>query len=1088
MRQNADILNSKLLRPCLPDTLERQRLQPLFNQIPRNRITNVIAGAGYGKTTFVCQAQDFLERDTIWYRLDKSDKDLIVFFRYLIAAVQKVYPQFGNATSQKLKNFQNPGWDPQITIAALLKEMEEDILKDLLIVLDDFYLIQESEEIKEALQQIIEFLPQKVHIIIISRIDSGLSLSRLRAMRQLLDITEEDLVFSSEETRQLYSNLFGLSLDHNTPERLHDATGGWVSALILLYHSLRAKGPSEINAILDSLEGSNRVVSSYLEENVYQSLPSDIKTFLLKTSILSRVNSDFCDQILAINNSKEILEYLENNHLFTYSYDRSGRVYYYHHLFQTFLQSQLKVELGKEALRKLHNVIAVHLESTGVEEEAIEHYLEAHSFEKACNLLAQRGMDLAMKGRLKQVQSYIERIPSVHMENEPQLQYLKAKFLELFGKHHESTLFYQLALQGFRKNKQVEGEDRCLKDLGLQHYFSGNFLPAEKRLTELLSRIRDNPVLYIETVGLLILISSFLGNIKKADQYADLVLSLAAGLKGTEAQGALSWIYLNHSCRYICSGDFAKALSLAELTLAQCANAGYGVFLPLTYFQISWAHFFQGSFSDGLAMAEKGFEIVENEGIRDTQYAWLLYAFAINHLGQGNPQAALKYAQRSLNHFQKLGNRWGQGTAFRVLCAIHRQTEDFSGAWRYLDSGLTIIEGLALPLLAGSIKADRAELLMDKEDIEGIPLLLESAASDLSVSKYEMSRVWRLWARYHWLQNRRQDAVNHLTKALEISEANAHESWVIFEMPWIAPLLADALDRSCYQDHISRLNSRIAQSENSTTIDRAQKTKTAKTHHPKVVRPLKVRFLGKFRVFVGDHEIAEEQWKGEKPKMLFKYLVFFGKHRFIPKEVLLELLWPEQDSKRTLKRLNVAFSTLRRILEPNLKRGTTSSYVSRKTDAYRIRLGKGGAVDVDDFTVAVKRSELETQREKVLSHLFEAEAIYTGHFLMEDLYEEWCAVERNRLTQQYLRVLKRIISHLEGTKEYTDMVDRAEKYLEIEACDETIYQALMRCYFQMGNRAMVVRTFERCKSSLSRNLSCSIDHKTQVLYDRLISA
>ncbi len=1086
------ILNSKLFGPRTVDALERERLHGLFAEIPKKKLTTVTAGAGYGKSTFVSQAEAHLNLNTVWYRLQKSDRDLMVFFQYLIQGVRKIVPQFGEETLQRQEKIKNPGLENDVLCTTLLWDFENAIHEDLFIVLDDYHLIRESREVGGFIQFFLEHLPPFVHVILVSRTDTGLSLARFRAMREALDITEDDLVFTLPEIETLFSELFQIAMDEDRIKMLHDRTGGWVSGLILFYHALQRKDAQEIDTFLVKLKGSHKFITSYLEENVFDSLPDDIKDFLLKTSILSKVDPDFCDQLLGINHSGKILKYLETNHLFTFPCDQEYKEYYYHHLFQDFLQTRGKTELGRKALADLHHNIAARLEQEGDEEGAIEHYLAGYFFDKACLLLAAKGMELAMKGKMQLVRSYLEQIPVAHLKEEPQLQYLHAKFLELSGKPNKAVPAYHEALNGFRRQKNMEGESQCLMDLGLQHYFTGDFIPAEKRLTELLPRIQDSPLLYMETLGLLILISSFLGKIQKADQYADHARSLLAGLSGAQAQGGLSWIYLNHSCRYICSGDFDKSLALAEMTLAQCGDAGFDAFRPLTYFQISWAHYFMGSFSTGYEMARKGLDIVNREGVRDTQYAWLLYACGLNSLGRGDLTAAANHARDSLNHFQKLGNRWGQGSAFRILCAAHRESGDMDGAWKCLDSAFTVTKGLTLPFLSGGLKGDRAELLMDKGEMEEIPLLLEDAEKDLHVSAYEMSRVYRLRACYDWLGERKKDALHHLLKGLEISEDNSYESWIVFEKARIAPLLTEAAEQGHYPDHIQRLMDRPerrVQQDPARFLKKEEQPERKKAAHTlDAMPPLRVHFLGKFRVFQGEDEIPAEQWKGEKPKMLFKYLVFARKRGYLPKDVLLELLWPEQDATRTLKRLNVALSSLRRSLEPNLKRGTPSSYVLRKKDAYWIDLGTEGVTDVEDFLNAVKRAEIQDKTENALSHYLQAEKIYQGHFLEEDLYEEWCLSERERLKQTYLNVLTKIIGSFEVMKNYQGIVDHAEKYLALDDCNETIYQALMRCYAGMGNRGMVIRTFERCSTCLSRNLSCDISTETRDLYDSLTAA
>ncbi len=84
-------------------------------------------------------------------------------------------------------------------------------------------------------------MPPQVHFIIISRSDLALHISRFRARREILDIREEELVFTIEEIEELYRRLFNINLQNENLKILQQKTDGWISGLILFYHSLKEK-------------------------------------------------------------------------------------------------------------------------------------------------------------------------------------------------------------------------------------------------------------------------------------------------------------------------------------------------------------------------------------------------------------------------------------------------------------------------------------------------------------------------------------------------------------------------------------------------------------------------------------------------------------------------------------------------------------------------------------------------------------------------------------------------------------------------------------------------------------------------------
>jgi DNA-binding SARP family transcriptional activator len=251
---------------------------------------------------------------------------------------------------------------------------------------------------------------------------------------------------------------------------------------------------------------------------------------------------------------------------------------------------------------------------------------------------------------------------------------------------------------------------------------------------------------------------------------------------------------------------------------------------------------------------------------------------------------------------------------------------------------------------------------------------------------------------------------------------------------------------------------------------------------------LKVYFFGKFRVFQGDEEIPDKRWKSKKAQMLFKYLLYLRPKGYLKKDVLMELLWPDDDPAKTAKRFHVALASLRRTLEPAIVRGTPSSYITRSSDAYRIDLGVEGSVDIEDFTKELKLAQEKQNPDIVLQHYLNAVSLYQGDFLEEDLYVPWCDEERERVKEDYIYILTKIIQYYENKKDYSACIDYVGRYLKVDKYAENIYQQLMRYYAQVSNKAMVVRTFERCKENITKELDIPLSRETETLFQKLISS
>jgi ATP/maltotriose-dependent transcriptional regulator MalT/two-component SAPR family response regulator len=1093
MPLNLHILGSKLLAPRSAETLYRMRLKPLYKEMKNKRLTLVTAGAGYGKTTMVVALGSDTDLQMVWYRLERGDRDPITFLVYLISGIRKYYRDFGKEILKRIGNVKPGGQVWETILARVVMGMENLTGKDLMIVLDDYHELGEDPEINKTVRFLLEHLPPMVHLCIISRTHSGLPVSRLRAAREVVEINGESLAFTPQETELLFSSVFGITINPSIIRGFHEKTGGWISALILLYNSLWGKNQDEISEFLSGLSGPPTAISSYLEENVYSLLPIETRNFLLRTSILSRLNVALCDQILETDRSNKILKSLSQNYLFTFSLDGEEKEYCYHQLFREFLISKLKDELKEDALKALHIKTASILKKRGETDEALEHYMAARQTMEACSLLQDVGMNLLMGGKFLVVKSYLERIPRGEMISRPELLYLNAKLLEVSGRLVEASCEISLALKEFRRIKDRDGVARCLKDLGLYSYFTSDLPGAERRLSELLNDRNVDPRLLVEILGLLTLITSIQGKMNRSDQYAGNAVSLLSRVEGKEAEAALAWIHLNHACRFTLSGDFDKALNLAENTLGYARSAGLAALMPLTFFQISWVDYFTGLFHKGLDAAQKGLEKALESGVEDSQVAWLYHAMALNLLGLGNIKEAEENATRSLRTFQILGNRWGQGVNHRLLHWVHREAGDREPAMSELSNGLGVIEGLALPFLYGGLKADLALYKILEGNLrEAWPLLIE-AEKVMRQSKFHTAWIHFLKARYFLKKGDEREALDQVEEAVLKCRAGEYHRLVLDEREWVVPLLVGVHSSSPFRDYIERLLKDMgaeAELESMAVDKRGRMAGAAASILKKIKAPapgLRVNFLGRFRVFQGENEISANRWKGEKPRMLFKHLVFLRNRAYVNKEVLMELLWPEEDASKTIKRLNVALTSLRKTLEPHMKRGIPSSYILRKGDSYMIDLGDGGGVDSDDFENTLELAKNEIESSRGLSLLMDAESLYKGNFLEEDLYEEWCLRERERLKRKYLDLLREIMARLEKKGDLKGALEYGEKYLETDECAEPVYRSLMRYHMVLGDAAMVARTFERCKKNIQVQLGCPVDDKTEHLFREAIS-
>ena len=473
----------------------------------------------------------------------------------------------------------------------------------------------------------------------------------------------------------------------------------------------------------------------------------------------------------------------------------------------------------------------------------------------------------------------------------------------------------------------------------------------------------------------------------------------------------------------------------------------------MTYHLMSWISYYLGRFQSGLDHAEEGLKLAEEKGINDTTYGWLLMDYAMNALGLERYDDAINAAGEALQNFQHFECRWGQSYISHVFQLIYAELRDYSTAERFALSGLEAIRELDLPLDKGFMKSSLGAMFLETGRFDEARELLEEAVSLLRPTKLFLCQAYLWLARYYQETGRPHDAVKYLALGLNLGKEGHYEHWIVHEKNWIIPSLVMAFERQEMQGYIRTIIRKIGSYARDELIRLSGKGDHSIRNNAndlldeiREIPPegLRIQCLGKFAVYKGNEEIPQERWTSRKAMMLFKILIHERDKGFIPKDILMEQLWPEQNPDKILNRFHVTLSMLRKTLEPDLPKAKTSSYLIRNGDAYRLDLGKDSQVDVDVFKEHVTLARQIADNEESIAHCLEAERLYQGDFLQEDLYDDWCAYERELLQQEYIYVLKQLIGHFEEKADFEQCILYARKYLVTDSYDEGIYQDLMR--------------------------------------------
>ena len=441
------LLKTKLHIPQQrPDIVPRSLLIKKLNERIQRKLTLITAPAGYGKTNLAAEwihalqseaAESTSHNRITWLSLGEADSEPIHFLSYVIAALQQVAPEIGVGTLGLFEMAQSP------PINTVLNELINDIAGldyYIMLVLDDYHVISHPE-VHHSLRYLVEHQPYQLHLVITSREDPPLPLSRLRARGEMAEIRMHDLRFSLAETTQFFSHSMKLNLASEAIQALEARTEGWIAGLQLAGFVL--KNLPDHHAFLETFSGSHRYVLDYLTDEVLQSQDEEVRQFLVQTAVLKRFNTELCQAVTGNPNSQSILEQLEQANVFIVPLDHERVWYRYHHLFADSLLTELSRAEASELVKKA----AAWHKANDMIFEAVTYALDSTDPEWMADMIdaALQQETIWSSGNLVLYSSWLGKLPEQVFTNRPRLSLSAAFVLYLNGRFDDALQHIALA-------------------------------------------------------------------------------------------------------------------------------------------------------------------------------------------------------------------------------------------------------------------------------------------------------------------------------------------------------------------------------------------------------------------------------------------------------------------------------------------------------------------------------------------------------------------------------------------------------------------------------------------------------------------
>jgi LuxR family transcriptional regulator, maltose regulon positive regulatory protein len=1091
--------HAKVSPPRIPAVMHRTRLLDLLNKNQNKRLVFILGQAAQGKTTLAASYAKTKDIPVAWLNLDQGDSDPVNLFYSLIEAFQHIFPERDLSFLRSYPVMSQGIREPILRYREWVRIMSEQINDPVQLVLDGLDRLTANTPSLLFIQTLAQEAPPHLRLIMISREEPPFGLQELKIKQQAYVLNNDDLAFSLEETRCFFRETRKIRLISSQIDRIQASTEGWVGGLLLFSEALE-KLPEEEREkyISEKMPDHFRMEAfRFFEEVILSTQPPAIREFLIKSSILDKMETEFIKDLLETEEMEEVLQEVALKHLFVQSnYDEGrGWVFRYHQLFRDFLLLKFKTELSAETRKSFFLKTGLLLEQRDRLEEAIRYFLQAGAYERAVSAIEKVGMDLVNSLRIADLQQWLQALPEEIVQGTPWLLYYLCRTRD-FITPAENLRTHKKAFSLFEKVGDLRG---CLVSHGL--IISGTLFiggPDLASLPVLLAKGEDlinkiPPDLYPRERSLLWaqIGYGFLGiNPRKAYQAAHNGYLIARGTKEPMPQ-----LFALIRC-------FIAMVMLQEISMADEIAKEIRELLkkhPYPIVEIDY-HRFQGNIfliKGDLEKAEAEFEFVQKECQRlglSYVYTNSLEEYLILKLNMGQYREAEEFGQ----HILQLATAQGQ---FRVVRGVLLNLGikcifegDYTKAEEYIQESRKILPGSFHPLVLV-----RGSLWSPSEGDETIIKDLQNTLDYfLSISSGSAIAAHFILTLISWKKGDRDKTAFHLHSGLKLGRERGIANFPYISPQEIARICALAFELSDQEDIDYALKILLArrppqaQSELERLMNhpdpnvRARAAKISYALHRSTLPILRIDTLGGFRVIRADAPVKEEEWHGSQAKNLLKAIVALGKDGVLT-EALMESLWPEGQSSKVEKNFKSVLHRLRRVLEPDPDKKQGYSYVQLKDN--RVFLDREICqVDVDQFLALVQKGEQkETSRqmEDALSAYEEAADLYRGDFLPDTVYAEWADSRREELRRKYLGLLLRMARIYENHGAVRKAISLYERVVEFDPFSEEANRGLMILLANLGKHDKALHIYKTYQKALREELDAEPDELTRSIYNKI---
>ena len=512
-------------------------------------------------------------------------------------------------------------------------------------------------------------------------------------------------------------------------------------------------------------------------------------------------------------------------------------------------------------------------------------------------------------------------------------------------------------------------------------------------------------------------------------------------------------------------GRLERSIESVHASLEICAESDIGVnkgsFLPV-----------RGAALLGLGLSERGLKELR-EGIRlsvaagdryQASYNRIYLATALRALSRA--EESLSEAEKALENFASLDTRHTRELATLELAASLLALDDVSAAARTVEtvrsrmSGLNLYHLLRADMVLAEIERRRGETDRAVTRITGHEEYILTESSNWQIAMY--CRAF-------------PELLGLFALALGTERIPVHLLRMI--PPENAEVVLAATRDLIEAEEWNRLGQRLLGKEG------------LAEYLSRDGRPLcRVRLFGGLEVNVGGRVVSEREWRKRKARLLFTMLAIRG-GQDVPRDQVLEHLWPEMDEARAKNNLYVIWSAMKNALSPEADKTESCPFIDNTGGVCRV-VGDAVRSDVQEFDQVLSKAREAQSAERYADALRSYELlaeVYRGELLPGDVYDDWFAQMRDEYRAKYADAMLQAASILQRRDDSLGALTFVRRALNQDPWREDLYQAAISCQIAAGQRSAAIETYLQCRAKLSEDLGLEPSAETRALYDQILA-